>query len=294
MHGDEVDTDASLARRLLAAQFPEWAELPIQPVPSGGTDNALYRLGDRLVMRLPRHERTAGTLAQEHRWLPKLAPLLPLAVPTPLARGLPAAGYPWKWSIYEWLDGETAYVEPVADLESLARDLAQFVAALQGIDAADGPPPSTHNALRGVPLATRDESTRASIVALGSTIDAEAATAAWEASLHTPEWQHASVWLHGDLDARNVLVENGRLAAVIDWGCLGVGDPACDVAVAWKLLSAHARDVFRTALSIDDATWSRSRGWALSQAVGALSYYTLETNPELVREGERWLAEVLA
>ena len=293
MHADEVDTDASLVRRLVEGQFPEWAELPIQPVPSGGTDNALYRLGERMVVRLPRHERTVGTLEQEHRWLPKLAPLLPLPVPAPLARGMPAEGYPWEWSIYEWLEGETAYVQSVADPVRLATDLALFVGALQQVDAAGGPPPSRHNAFRGVPLATRDESTRASIAALGSTIEAGAATEAWEAALHAPEWQHGPVWIHGDLDARNVLVSQGRLAAVIDWGCLGVGDPACDVAVAWKLLSAHAREVFRTALSVDDATWARARGWVLSQAVGALSYYTLETNAELVREGQRWLAVVL-
>ncbi len=291
MHADEVDTDASLVGRLIAGQFPEWAELPIRPVPAGGTDNALYRLGGRMVVRLPRHERTAGTLEQEHRWLPKLAPLLPLPVPTPLARGLPAEGYPWEWSIYEWLEGETAYVTPVADPVRLATDLAQFVGALQQIDAAGGPPPSEHNAFRGVPLATRDESTRASIAALADTIDAEAATAVWEASLRAPEWEGPPVWIHGDLDARNVLVREGQVAAVIDWGCLGVGDPACDIAVAWKLLSAHTRGVFRTALSVDDATWARGRGWVLSQAVNALSYYTLETNPELVREGRRWLAE---
>ncbi len=293
MHDDEVDTDPSLVRRLVAAQFPDWAELPIRPVPSGGTDNALYRLGERMVVRLPRHERTNGTLEQEHRWLPKLAPLLPLPVPAPLARGMPAEGYPWEWSIYEWLDGETAYVAPIADSVSLATDLAQFVGSLQRIDAAGGPPPSIHNAFRGVPLATRDESTRASIAALGSKIDADAVTAAWEAALHAPEWRHAPVWIHGDLDARNVLVAKGRLAAVIDWGCLGVGDPACDVAVAWKMLSAHTRDDFRTAVAVDDATWSRARGWVLSQAVNALSYYTLETNPELVHEGRRWLAEAV-
>ena len=198
---------------------------------------------------------------------------------------MPAEGYPWEWSIYEWLEGETAYVEPIADSVRLATDLAQFVAALQRIDAAGGPPPSGHNAFRGEPLAKRDEQTRAWIAALGSTIDGEAATAVWEAALRAPEWQHAPVWIHGDLDARNLLATQGRLSAVIDWGCLGVGDPACDVAVAWKMLvCGHAR-LFRTALSIDDATWARSRGWVLSQAVGALSYYTLETNAVLVREG---------
>ncbi len=294
MHADEVDTDASLVRRLVAGQFPEWADLPIEPVLLGGTDNALYRLGDDLVVRLPRHERTVGTLEMERRWLPRLAPLLPLAVPVPVAEGVPADGYPWTWSIYQWLDGETATTERIADLGEAAIDLAAFVGALQRIDAAGGPPPSVHNAFRGVPLATRDKSTRASIAALASTIDTAAATDAWEAALRAPEWDRSPVWIHGDLDARNLLAREGRLTAVIDWGCLGVGDPACDVAVAWKMLDADARDIFRTALSVDDATWTRGRGWVLSQALNALSYYTLETNAVLVREAERWLAEAVA
>jgi aminoglycoside phosphotransferase (APT) family kinase protein len=294
MHADEVDTDALLVRRLVAAQFPEWADLPIEPVLSGGTDNALYRLGDELVVRLPRHERTVGTLEIERRWLPKLAPSLPLAVPAPVAEGMPAGGYPWTWSIYRWLEGETATTERIADPRAAAADLAQFVSALQRIDGTGAPPPSRLNAYRGVPLATRDETTRASIAALGSKIDAKAATAAWEAALDAQEWQRAPVWIHGDLDARNLLANEGRLTAVIDWGCLGLGDPACDVAVAWKMLDPDARNVLRTTLSVDDATWARGRGWALSQALNALSYYTLETNAVLVREAERWLSEVLS
>ncbi len=294
MHDDEVDTDPSLVRRLVDAQFPRWADLPIDPVPSGGTDNALYRLGDDLVVRLPRHERTVGTLEIERSWLPRLAPLLPLAVPIPVAEGVPADGYPWTWSIYGWLEGETATTERIADPRAAAIDLARFVRSLQQTDATGGPLPSGHNAYRGVPLGTRDESTRAAIDALGSTIDAEAATAVWEAALRAPEWGRPPVWIHGDLDARNVLAKDGRLSAVIDWGCLGVGDPACDVAVAWKMLDADARDAFRTSLSVDDATWTRGRGWVLSQALNALSYYTLETNAVLVREAERWLAEAAA
>jgi aminoglycoside phosphotransferase (APT) family kinase protein len=294
MHDDEVDTDASLVHRLVAAQFPEWADLPIQPVLDGGTDNALYRLGADLVVRLPRHERTVGTLEIERRWLLKLAPSLPLAVPAPVAEGVPADGYPWTWSIYEWLEGESAASERVADLRAAAIELAEFVSALQRIDTTDGPPPSRLNAFRGLPLARWDERTRASIAALGPTIDAAAATAAWEAALRAPEWGRSPVWIHGDLDARNLLAKDGRITAVIDWGCLGVGDPACDVAVAWKMLDEEARGVFRTALSIDDATWARSHGWVLSQALNALSYYTLETNAVLVREAERWLAEAAA
>jgi aminoglycoside phosphotransferase (APT) family kinase protein len=280
--------------RLLTAQFPQWAGLPIEPVPSAGTDNALYRLGDDMVVRLPRRERTSGTLEKERQWLPRLAPLLPLAVPVPLADGMPAEGYPFEWSVYRWLKGENATLERVTDLSRLATDLAQFVAALQQIDPTGGTSPGEHNSYRGVPLATRDAPTRAAIVSLRGAIDVGTVTAAWESALRSPEWEHPPVWIHGDLDSRNLLVEEGRLSAVIDWGCLGVGDPACDVMVAWKVLSADTRDIFRTALSVDESTWARARGWALSQALVALSYYTLETNPVLVLEAQRWMAEVLA
>ena len=294
MHADEVEIDSALVGRLVAAHFPEWAALPIEPVPFFGTDNALYRLGDDMVVRLPRRERTSRTLEKERQWLPRLAPLLPLAAPVLLAEGLPAEGYPFAWSVYGWLEGQDATTGRITDLSRLATDLAQFVAALQRIDPTGGPVPGEHNFFRGVPLRTRDEATRAALASLAATVDVGAATAAWEAALQAPEWERPPVWIHGDLDARNLLVEEGRLSAVVDWGGLGVGDPACDVMIAWKVLSADTRHIFRTALSVDEATWARSRGWALSQALIALAYYTPETNSVLVREAQRWMGEVLA
>lgn len=293
MHADEVDLDAPLVVRLVAGQFPQWAELPIGPVRFRGTDNALYRLGDEMVVRLPRIQRATLSLDKERQWLPKLAPLLPLDVPVPLAKGMPAEDYPWEWSVYRWLEGETAIDEPIADLEQAATDLAEFVGALQRVDPTDGPPPGEHNGFRGEPLAARDAAVRKAIASLGDEIDVGGVTAVWEAALRASVWQRPPVWLHGDLDSRNLLIVEGRLSAVIDFGCLGVGDPACDVMVAWKVLSATIRDSLRAALSIDEATWARGRGWALSQALGALSYYTLETNPVLVREARRWMSEVL-
>ena len=294
MHADEVDTDAALVRNLLAVQFPQWSELPIEPVLPRGTDNALYRLGKEMVVRLPRRDRDCVTLEKERTWLPRLAPVVPLAVPVPLAEGLPAEGYPFEWSVYRWLEGTNAVDERIADLRQAAADLAGFVAALQRIDPTGGPEPGPHNVFRGEPLARRDRATRSAIGALGEEIDGDVALAVWETALRAPVWEQAPVWIHGDLDARNLLVEAGRLSAVIDFGCLGVGDPACDVMAAWKLFSVDARDVFRAALAVDEATWERARGWALSQAVMALSYYTLETNPVLVLEARRWLAEVLS
>jgi aminoglycoside phosphotransferase (APT) family kinase protein len=294
MHADEVDVDAALARRLLLEQFPEWADLSLAAVTPWGTDNAVYRLGNDMVLRLPRTPRTSRTLEMERQWLPRLAPRLPLAVPLPLADGTPADGYPFTWSVYRWLPGESATADRITDTGQLAADLARFIAALQRIDPAGGPPPGDVNSFRGVPLGRRDARTRAAIASLKGKLDIVAVTAAWEEALKAPAWDGPPVWLHGDLDSRNALAENGRLNAVIDFGTLSVGDPACDVMVAWKMLSAEAHAAFRTALSVDEATWARGRGWALSQAVIALAYYTLETNAVLVREAHRWIAAVLA
>jgi aminoglycoside phosphotransferase (APT) family kinase protein len=293
MHVDEVDIDVFLVGRLLAAQFPQWAALPIAPVHSAGTDNAIYRLGSDMAVRLPRIEGATGQVDKEHQWLPRLAPFLPLAIPVPLAKGTPGEGYPWQWSVYQWLAGETATIERIADLCEAARDLAQFVAALQQIDPVGGPPPGVHNSFRGVPLSMRDSETRAAIASLDGMLDTGAVTAAWDAALQAPAWHGPPVWIHGDLQALNLLVERGRLSAVIDFGCLGVGDPACDLQVAWNLLSAQTRDVFRAALPVDDATWARGRGWALSVGLIALPYYQ-STNPVLAGISRRAIDEALA
>jgi aminoglycoside phosphotransferase (APT) family kinase protein len=290
MHVDEVEIEPALVARLVGDQFPQWSRLPIEPVPFFGTDNATYRLGDDLAVRLPRREKNVETLEKELLWLPRLAPRLPLAIPTPVAVGKAGAGYPFSWAVYRWVDGEN-----VAVLSAGATgDLVAFIAALQRIDPDDGPPPGAHNASRGEPLARRDPPVRSALEALGGTIDGDAAAAVWDRALAAPEWSGPPVWIHGDLDARNVLVRDRRLSGVIDFGCLGVGDPACDVMVAWKLFSADDRESFRAALAVDDATWTRARGWALSQALGALSYYTEENNPALVRAARRWLTEALA
>ena len=293
MHADEVNTDAALVGRLIAAQFPHWADLPIAPVPSAGTDNALYRLGDGMLVRLPRIHSAVGQVAKEHEWLPRLAPLLPLAIPVPLAKGTPDDGYRWEWSVYRWLEGENATSERIADPSQAATELARFVAALQRIDLTGGPPPGAHNSFRGVPLAARDLETRVAIEALHGTIDAGAATAAWEEALEAPASNGPLVWIHGDLQSGNLLAVQGRLTAVIDFGCLGVGDPACDVMAAWTYLSAETRDAFRAALTVDDATWARGRGWALSFGLIALPYYQV-TNPVLAGIARYAIDEVLA
>jgi aminoglycoside phosphotransferase (APT) family kinase protein len=288
MHADEVDTDVVLVGRLLAAQFPQWADLPLERVPSAGTDNALYRLGDDMVVRLPRIHWAVGGVDKDFRWLPVVAPLLPVAIPVPIAKGAPAEGYPWEWGVYPWLEGENPTADGIADAKSLATDVAQFVEAMHRVDLTGGPP-----AFRGAPLATQDEPTRAAIAALEGVIDTDAATAAWDAALATPAWSGPPVWVHSDLLPGNLLVQDGRLTGVIDLSGMGVGDPACDLMIAWALFSGESREAFRAALAVDDATWARGRGHALSQALIFVPYY-VHSNPVGVRFARRAIDEVLA
>jgi aminoglycoside phosphotransferase (APT) family kinase protein len=286
MHAHELHTDVPLMRRLLESQFPDWAALPIERVSSSGTVNALYRLGDDLVVRLPRTaEWGIGAADRELRWLPRLAPLLPVEIPVPLAKGAAAEGYPWEWGIYPWLEGE----HPVAGENALARDLARFVRVLHGIELPGGPP-----AGRGAaPLDRWDEATRAALVELRGVVDTDAAAATWDEALRTPGWPSSPVWTHGDLMPANLLLRDGRLTSVIDWGGFGLGDPAVDLMPAWNLLGAAGRDVFRGELRVDDATWARGRGWALCTGLVALPYY-VETNPELAENARYRIGEVLA
>jgi aminoglycoside phosphotransferase (APT) family kinase protein len=283
MHADELEIDDALVRGLLAEQFPDLADLPRERVEPQGTVNAVFRLGDELAVRLARRKGRAEPGGKELEWLPKLAPLLPLEVPVPVAQGHPTAAYPWYWDVYRWVDGVTAPVEEIDAIQA-ARDLGQFVAALQTADPAGAPPG------RGIPLTERDREIRPWLARFAdSTV-----TAGRERALAAPSWDGPPVWHHGDLDVRNWLVRAGRITGVIDWEAMGVGDPACEVMVAWKLHSPAARDAFRDALPTDDATWERARGWALSQAVAALAYYTPENNPVLYREAENWLELLLS
>ncbi|MFP3991068.1 aminoglycoside phosphotransferase family protein [Streptomyces sp. E11-3] len=289
MRADELDIDADLVRRLVAAQFPEWAELPVTRVESAGTDNAMYRLGDGMAVRLPRLPGEARQVDKEQRWLPYLAPHLPLAVPVPLGQGVPGEGYPLPWSVFEWLEGVNVYDEPLVDMAPAAVELGRFAAVLRRVDATGGPV-----SYRGEPVRAGDEGVRAAILDLGAdgTVDAEAATAAWEDVLRLPQWGGEPVWVHGDLLPGNLLARGGRLSAVIDFGCLGVGDPACDMMAAWTLFPAGTRELFRAAAEVDDATWARGRGWALRFGLVAEHHYRV-TNPVLAAVGHRAVREAL-
>ncbi|MBV7699802.1 aminoglycoside phosphotransferase family protein [Streptomyces sp. TRM70350] len=288
MHADEVDLDASLVRGLIAGQFPQWAELPVRRLESSGTENAMFRLGDELVVRLPRHPGAVGDVAHELRWLPELGPRLPLDTPRPVGRGEPGAGFPFPWSVYRWLEGRNPVAGALDEPERLAEDLAEFVVALRRVDAGGGPP--NH---RGVPLAARDEPTRAAVEQLAGRVDTDAMTALWEEALRAPEYAGPPVWAHGDLSPGNVLVSGARLSAVIDFGLAGVGDPAVDLIVAWNLLPAGARETFRQIVGADDAEWARGRGWALSISLIQLPYYW-DTNPPLAESSRHVIREMLA
>ncbi len=241
----EVPIDEQLVRRLLRNQFPRWSRLAVRAVESAGWDNAVYRLGDDLAVRLPRRLIGAEQTEKEHQWLPVLGPQLPLPVPVPIGKGVPDEGYPWRWAVCPWLDGEVAASAHVADASRVALNLAGFVRALQAIDPADGPV----SQYRGGPLAARDPVSRAAAVALQDNLDIRAALATWDAACAEPTWTGPPVWVHGDLHPLNLLVRKGELTGVIDFGLLCVGDPACDLMVAWTYLSASAREVFRDALA---------------------------------------------
>jgi aminoglycoside phosphotransferase (APT) family kinase protein len=264
--------DTALVRRLLRAQFPQWADLPLTEATPQGWDNRTFRLGETLSVRLPSAAGYVAQVAKEQRWLPVLAPQLPLPIPVPLAQGAPSDYFPWPWSIYRWQPGATARIERIADLEAFATTLAYFLRTLQQIDPTGGPLAGPHNFYRGGSLATYDAETRRTLATLSDTIDAKAALAVWEAGLATP-WHRPPVWVHGDVAVGNLLVHQGQLSAVIDFGCCGVGDPACDLVIAWTFFASKSRATFRAHLPLDNATWRRGRCWALWKALITLAEY---------------------
>ena len=262
----KADITADLVTRLIAEQFPQWAGLPIQKVALDGVDNTTFRLGDSMSVRLPSADCYAEQPGKEHRWLPWLAPLLPLPIPRPLAQGVPGCGFPWPWSVYQWIDGEPASADNIASLPRFAADLAAFLTALYRLDPAGGPGPGTHNFHRGGPVAVYDSQTRAALTGLRDHIDTGLATRVWEAALAAGE-PTTAVWFHGDAQPGNLLVRDGRLSAVIDFGCAGVGDPAGDTTIAWTFFAGESRETFREGLGLDAATWTRGRGWAIWKAM---------------------------
>ncbi|MFE2264491.1 aminoglycoside phosphotransferase family protein [Streptomyces griseosporeus] len=284
--------DAALVRRLVDTQFPQWARLPLRLLDPAGSDHVIYRLGEELSVRLPRHAWAMGQAGKEAEWLPRLAPHLPLAVPVPVGVGRPAFGYPWTWAVSRWLDGEVATVEALADSRRAATDLAAFLTALRRCDPGDLREPTARDDLTLPPLAARDGATRAAIARLDGVFDAAALTALWEAALDAPAWDGPPVWFHGDFHTGNLLTVGGRLSAVIDFGGLGLGDPACDLMIAFTLLSPRTRAEFRAALGVDDATWLRGRGWALTTGLSAYTAHAA-TDARVAAQTTRQITQAL-
>ncbi|MGW0927563.1 aminoglycoside phosphotransferase family protein [Streptomyces sp. NPDC002644] len=280
--------DTALVRRLVDTRFPQWAGLPLTPVDPAGSDHVIHRLGEGLSVRLPRHAGAIGQAAKEARWLPRLAPRLPLAVPAPVAVCEPDLGHPWPWSVSRWLEGATATVAGLGDRPRAAVELAGFLTALQAVEV----PEDAADELTGRPLAERDRTTRAAIDQVRDTFDAVAMTELWEAALGAPAWDRPPVWFHGDLHTGNLLTRDGRLAAVIDFGELGVGDPARDLMIAFTLMSASSRAAFREALGADEATWTRGRGWALATGLNAYVTYAA-VEPGVAAQTTRQIEQAL-
>jgi aminoglycoside phosphotransferase (APT) family kinase protein len=274
---DKAETAPDLITCLLNDQFPQWAHLPIRPVELDGSDNTTFRLGTDKSVRLPSGEIYSAQIEIEHRWLPILAPQLPLAIPQPLVKGLPGCGFPWAWSVYRWLPGAYARVGRIDDLNEFAGTLANFVTILHTLDASKGPMPDSRNFWRGGPTATYDHQARIAIAALANEMNSSGALEVWEAALAT-SWENHPVWLHGDLNPSNLLVVDGRLSAVIDFGNMAVGDPACDLAIAWTFFTGDNRKVFRESVGLDAGTWARGRGWTLWKAAITLEE-ALRTDP---------------
>jgi aminoglycoside phosphotransferase (APT) family kinase protein len=289
----EVDISAELVRRLLAEQHPDLAHLSLTVLASGW-DNVILQLGDNFLVRLPRRAIAAELVRHEQRWLPELAPRLPLPIPAPVRVGLPGLGYPWAWSVLPRLPWHNAARTPPADLGAAADTLGRFLGALH----TPAPPDHPINRVRGVPLAARNAATVGRIADLDATIDAAAARRGWQAALDVPPWTGEPRWLHGDLHPANILVDDGRLSAIIDFGDITAGDPATDLAAAWMLLptSEHAslRDGYRTTndAAIDDHTWARARGWALALSLAMLAHSA--DNPMMADIGRRTLTSSLS
>jgi aminoglycoside phosphotransferase (APT) family kinase protein len=284
--------DTTLVQDLIKTQFPHWTDLPITPAQPQGWDNRTFRLGTALLVRLPSAVGYVPQVAIEHRWLWYLAPKLPLPIPVPIALGKPSEDYPFPWSIYPWLDGEPVGTTKIADLSDLATDLGAFLTALQMVKIPDDAPlPGSHNGYRGGSLSTYDAETRRCIKALSLEIDSKVALEIWEAALATV-WHGLPVWVHGDVAVNNLLVQNSRLVAVIDFGCVAIGDPACDLVIAWTFFSGQSRLAFQNALKLNQATWTRARGWALWKALLVL-LESRESNQIVAQEARRVLNEIL-
>ena len=287
LHKNEVCIDARLVKSLLESQFEQWSQQPLSFVPHCGTCNVIYRIGDDLCVRLPRQPRDALCLEKELEWLPVLSSHLSLEVPRPIARGVPGSGYPFVWAVYKWLEGESFDAQEFGSRTSTAETLAKFVTELQMIDTTHAPKSD-----RDAALDANDSTVYQAIESLDKDFDRDTVRFAWDASVQVPSWEGDDVWIHCDLLPTNILVKDNQLIAVIDFGLVGVGDPAVDIIPAWSTLRGKASQTFRSALKIDDVIWARARGLALRQALRIIPYYRA-SHPNFSALACRTVKEVL-
>jgi aminoglycoside phosphotransferase (APT) family kinase protein len=275
----------NLVKELISEQFPEYAHLPIKSVEVSGHDNRTFHLGDEMLIRLPSAKAYADKVKKEQQWLPKLASHLSLAIPTPIAFGLPSKNYPWNWSIYNWLEGKSANCLSKADIDlsAVATNLANFLKELHKIDTNDALLPGQHNFWRGAHVSVYETEARASIIKLSDVIDDVKALSIWEEAVSS-KWSKNPVWIHGDLASGNILIKNKQLEAVIDFGGMGIGDPACDLSIAWTFLDSNARNIFKSSLKLDADTWARAKGWTLWKATFELSAINDKTSVEAMKQ----------
>lgn len=287
MHENEISIDTDLVQRLLVGQFPHLAERPLDLVRSTGTVNALYRLGHDLYVRLPRMGEWADSLDREWVWLRKLAPKISLEIPQPVALGKPSEYFPYSWAIYHWIEGTPYQSKENLDETQTARDLANFIKELRGVDKQNAP--------RGgrAPLIKLDAETCSAIKSIGMQENVDALIDIWNFSLKAKLWKNAPVWIHGDLIKPNLLVREGQIKAIIDFGSVGIGDPAADIVPAWSVFNSVGRKAFRQELDVDDDTWYRARGYALHQAVMIIPYYS-GTNPAFVSMAKDTIDQILS
>jgi len=267
-----MEIDVALVTKLIASQFPQWANLPITTVAESGWDNRTFHLGNEMSVRLPSGEEYERQVEKEQKWLPKIASHLPLPISQPIAMGKPSEIYPWNWSIYKWLDGVSANQLDLSehDLVTIAVQLAQFLIAFHKFDAAGAPAPGLHNWWRAAHTSVYDADTKLLIETLKDFIDVDKAKSLWQRALNS-KWDKDPVWVHGDVASGNLLVKSNRLSAVIDFGCMGIGDPACDLTIAWTFFKGESRSIFKTKMHLDEETWERARGWAMWKALFEIS-----------------------
>ncbi|OCA90379.1 acetyltransferase [Bacillus sp. FJAT-27225] len=275
-----INTD--LVSKLINEQYPEWSDLNITPVKNGGNDNRTFHLGEYMSVRLPSAAGYAPQVEKEQKWLPILAEKLSLPIPIPIAKGNPNEEYPWSWSIYKWLEGEPLSYNIIDNLNDVAKDLAVFLKELQSIDSSEGPLAGEHNFYRGGSLFVYNEESHNAIENNKGDFNKDLLIKIWQLALDS-EWQQKPVWIHGDIAPGNLLVKDGKLFAVIDFGILGVGDPSCDAAMAWTFFDDESRKVFKNELNLDEGTWNRARGWALWKA---LITYDAQKNTDKVKAKE--------